>query len=525
MPLTKENQSIYSNHLHTVQNIKFSTKELAVISCIIHNRGTKKIANLLFISPNTVKSHTQNIMRKMNCNSRESIIDIIENSGKLVYFRQYYTNILIIALFRETLIKIAKIYIKDSLLLHINSSPGLNLDKIPIFQQLRIDLNLVNITIYQDKNTEENIIKINVVVDKMFNLQSIIFDKDRGEKTIDFQGSKIYYFAVLELLTAIVDKPGVVNFLEEFKKNYNILKTSVILPESVTPGDESVDKISLVHYDLINNKFKIFTLILLVCLVSHIVYANRIYIKSKIVSNTPVELSIITNEVAANNDIIKWNIPKCFEYYVNRPEVIAKIWQILQSKLYKKNITKITGLSGLGGIGKTTLAKLLINNPRIHYKFLAWFNADNEDVLRKSYFALGNNFNIFPANISDEAKIVLVQEWMSHQDKILIVYDNVPDISILEKFLPSKGHIIITSRHYQIPGMLALDVMTQDQSIDLLNRLIPESIQKSQNYSSNLKTLAKKLNYIPLALVQAGSYITENMINIEKYSNTYILYS
>jgi DNA-binding CsgD family transcriptional regulator len=61
-----------------------------IISAILHNRGEKKIAGLLFISPKTVSSHVHNIMLKIGSHSKDGIIDFIEKSGKIIYVKHYY---------------------------------------------------------------------------------------------------------------------------------------------------------------------------------------------------------------------------------------------------------------------------------------------------------------------------------------------------------------------------------------------------------------------------------------------------
>ena len=55
-------REIYNDHLNILANIKFTSREIDIIACILHNRGEKKIAALLLISPRTVGTHIHNIM-------------------------------------------------------------------------------------------------------------------------------------------------------------------------------------------------------------------------------------------------------------------------------------------------------------------------------------------------------------------------------------------------------------------------------------------------------------------------------
>ncbi len=108
--LTSYNQTkiLYEEHLNLIKWIKFRYREIEIIACIIHNRGEKKIALLLSLSPRTVGTHIHNIMLKLGCNSREYIIDFIEKSGKLLPIKQYYILLLLQLAFRKQLIRVGK---------------------------------------------------------------------------------------------------------------------------------------------------------------------------------------------------------------------------------------------------------------------------------------------------------------------------------------------------------------------------------------------------------------------------------
>jgi len=44
-----QRQVIYNLELNIISNIKFIRREIDIIACVVHNRGEKKIASLLFI--------------------------------------------------------------------------------------------------------------------------------------------------------------------------------------------------------------------------------------------------------------------------------------------------------------------------------------------------------------------------------------------------------------------------------------------------------------------------------------------
>lgn len=105
---------IYQKHLFKIKNIKFTPKEIKIISFTLSGRSAKKTASYFSISPKTVESHTRNIKKKIDCNSREGIVDFIEKSGKFAHVKRYYLSLLIYTEFESALKKIslAKLKIK-----------------------------------------------------------------------------------------------------------------------------------------------------------------------------------------------------------------------------------------------------------------------------------------------------------------------------------------------------------------------------------------------------------------------------
>ena len=73
-------QKIYPKDLETINGIKFTWREIDIVAFMVHGKSTKKIASFLSISPRTVENHVRNIMMKIECNSREAIVDFVEKS-------------------------------------------------------------------------------------------------------------------------------------------------------------------------------------------------------------------------------------------------------------------------------------------------------------------------------------------------------------------------------------------------------------------------------------------------------------
>lgn len=87
--------TIHREHLASLQGVNFTPREIDILCCLVHVRGGRKISSLLSISPNTVLSHIRHIMLKLDCNSREGIIDFIEQSKDLSKIKERYTYLVL----------------------------------------------------------------------------------------------------------------------------------------------------------------------------------------------------------------------------------------------------------------------------------------------------------------------------------------------------------------------------------------------------------------------------------------------
>ncbi len=82
------------SHLKIINGVKFTNREIDIISCMLRGQRAKVIASCLSISSRTVDTHICNILTKLNCTSREGILDFIEKSGKFSLLQKHYHNLL-----------------------------------------------------------------------------------------------------------------------------------------------------------------------------------------------------------------------------------------------------------------------------------------------------------------------------------------------------------------------------------------------------------------------------------------------
>jgi hypothetical protein len=209
-------------------------------------------------------------------------------------------------------------------------------------------------------------------------------------------------------------------------------------------------------------------------------------------------------------------------------------------------------LHGLGGMGKTQLALGFARAYRDRFSSVFFLNgASPATILESISSALDRIWQIWPAGtagrpnqkpLTPDSIAETALKWFSirENDRWLIIYDNVDreasrDFN-LDKYLPRTDHgaIIITTRLTSLYGSaksVEVSKMDEKQAGQLLDNNLDialptyDSVAKMTDYTEmahKAKTrLLNTLDGLPLALVQAGRYITETHMTIDKFLQLY----
>lgn len=111
----------------------------------------------------------------------------------------------------------------------------------------------------------------------------------------------------------------------------------------------------------------------------------------------------------------------------------------------------------------------------------------------------------------------------------LLVIDNADDPLVdYSRFIPAgdRGHILITSRNQECRmlatiGYFEFKDMEQEDAITLLLKAACVDDPANQRVRDLAKPIAKTLGYLPLALIQAGAAIRQNICSLEDYLDLY----
>ncbi|EXK28260.1 hypothetical protein FOMG_15261 [Fusarium oxysporum f. sp. melonis 26406] len=217
------------------------------------------------------------------------------------------------------------------------------------------------------------------------------------------------------------------------------------------------------------------------------------------------------------------------EDFVSRQDILES----LRQELSLKRSHAVAALFGLGGTGKTQIALAYVHETHAQNPDLSvfWVYANNTERMRQSYAMIIQQFEI-PRGENDLSDLELVKRWLEaefHRPWLMVV-DNADDLDLfygtsgLSRYLPTcaQSQLLITTRNKQVAiratkGRYCIEVprMTESEAQELLG----EHLGFLRPDFADLSTLALKLEYLPLILVQAASFIKENSISISEYLN------
>ena len=522
---SKRNE-IYIASLQTISGVKFTLREVDVMACIVNNRGTKKIASILSISPRTASTHMYNIMGKLQNNSRDHIIDFIQKAGKLSDIKLHYFNILTGIIFNKTLSSIKKLSTNHGLIYSLNFDQSSNIEQI-FAKQLIQYLSLANINLIEcgDKNTKIHHLFIStteVPTTKYPKENSVIlvlngFDSqeniDDGVKYIDFTSQYNFYDSVLHLIEYIIDSPELEKVVNEFYTEYESIQDAwdgktLIETEPTTPVSSS-EITPLVKIGII----------VCIILILVIVWTQLPQLTQQNEKNIPHATSLSLMHSTPTT----WNIPRQNIVFVGREKLLEELEEmLLDSHTDKSNTLAISVCDGLGGSGKTQLALQYIHYTKHPYTIKIWFDAENINKLKQSYENFAAEIGYNKESQPSTNAVSYVKKWLALHPGWIIVIDDVDNYDDIEPFLPEKGgHVILTTRKRDWPEnfkILSIDVMTEAESIDTLNTMIKDN---SSSELAQKKELAATLGYLPLALAQAGAYIHHKNVSVAEYIKLY----
>jgi hypothetical protein len=170
---------------------------------------------------------------------------------------------------------------------------------------------------------------------------------------------------------------------------------------------------------------------------------------------------------------------------------------------------------GPGGIGKSQIAVEYAYRYADRYDLVWWLPAEDPVVVKERLATLGDRMGI-TAGTDPRGPIATILEELAQRDRWLLILDNVDSRRLAHSLIPpgGGGHVVITSREPEWEGFashVSVGRLSAQQSIELLRKRLPRLSMMAG------KQLARGVDYLPLALVQASSTIAETKIAVKDY--------
>ena len=234
-----------------------------------------------------------------------------------------------------------------------------------------------------------------------------------------------------------------------------------------------------------------------------------------------------------------WSVPfPRNPFFTGREEIL----ETLHAHLHTEHMVALTqsyALHGLGGVGKTQIVLEYAYQYALEYSGVFWIGADTIEHITSGLLHAASTLQLSERHDANQQRVVAaVQRWLYTHDQWLLIWDNLEDLELLQRFLPTiqQGAVIITTRNPAL-GTLAQGIelapMEQEEGMLLLLRrakvLKPNATQEHLQqlamsdpgeYTAATK-LVTALGALPLALDQAGAYIEETGCNLAGYLQRY----
>jgi len=499
-------EDIYSEHLFSIKDLKFTPREIDVIACLLNARRTSQIASMLSIAPRTVTTHFHNIMLKLDCNSQENIITFIERSDKLALLRVYYSRLVTELAFKKTLKEILKLKKEEIPSQLVVCWQDQNLKKA-LTDHLKNHLNLAGINAeISEQEFDQNV----QYIEKQGHVFLLLCErKDHQEISkelfklnyVDLSTHHNYFFSFFEIIKVLLNNVNLDKIIYGFKEVYETIPHAIDLAKLRKEPD--VDELKQKDKDYVSQSAKA------------LIYKLE-------------EESIWTELIIPTESTL-----------LSRPKLIEKIEESLKGQ----DPIQTVALIGMGGAGKTTLSRQYARKEKAS---IVWeFNAETKKALICSFERLGwalskteHEKNMITRlkeirNITEreDKLLLLVKEKLSFCSNWILIYDNVENFSDIQKYFPhnsnvwGKGKVIITTRDStfqnstSVNHSISIGELASEEQLNLFVKIM-------NNGNVNVLTLDQKeqaqrflqeIPPFPLDISLAAYYIKATNITYQRY--------
>lgn len=520
----------YLPKIGTLNNIKFTLREIDVIACVLSGKIAKTMAGILGIETRTYETHYANVKKKLQINTKEHLITLIENYASTLIYKSHASLLQIEKNIFES-IQLQTLEHK-SFSLHISQ----NSNQL-FFDLLKRHMKLFNISLHIKKTIQKDQHKpldfIFIPTDSSnisSNTLHVHFQNDlveNSEKNLYFK-QDIEYF---EFLITTIEKlnPNVNTFYIK-QKICNILSKQ---SEGLLRIQEPVRSMTTRYFPKSLHNISIFQKIWM--LIGAI---------TSVTSLTLLVPSISTQAIIQNN-LRSMHMFGLNNNILKRDDLLSSIESaFLNQAVETPHAISYVTLVGISGSGKTTLATNYAENQT--KKFTWELNAQSYATLRQSYLQLAYSL----ANTKEkQAQIVFleaikepdvfsgqllrfIQNNLKEQKDWLLIFDNVINLKEIESLLPhgknlwGYGNVIITTTNDNLEistsqnnQYIKVEGLSDIQAKDLFCTIVYKSAYKYtlRTAQQSADALLREIPSFPLDITLAAHYLRHTNSTIQEY--------
>jgi tetratricopeptide (TPR) repeat protein len=192
-------------------------------------------------------------------------------------------------------------------------------------------------------------------------------------------------------------------------------------------------------------------------------------------------------------------------HFVGREDLLIQLTTYLGSN--QIGVINQVASVGLGGIGKTELAKEFVHQNKNNYGLVWWMRAESLDTLLEDYQRLAKTLGVpDPEGTRTHEWVDAVKMRLHERGFFLLVFDNAEDPKQIKEFLPTNGHILITSRNQDWITTIGVPPFGIKDMADYFEKVFG---QDHPYPKADIALLGETLGYLPLAVVHAVGYLRE----------------